>query len=352
MKTLFIVTDAWGGHGGIALFNRQFAEALDGEVTIIPRLVRSDVGDIPPNIDFVADAARGRFAFLRAVRSAMRTRPDLVICGHVNLLPFSGSRPLLITHGVEAWKPSRRPVTPLLLRRSRAIVSVSSVTRDRMLAWSHYSGPTFVLPNAIDLGRYGIRPRRTDLVERYRLAGKRVLLTVGRLVDRERAKGFDEVIEALPQLPPDVVYLIAGGGEGATRLEQLAARLGISDRVRFTGLFPEDEKPDIYNLADVYVMPSRGEGFGFVFLEAMACGLPVIGSREDGGREALLDGRLGQLVDPASREEIRAAILAALTMPRRVPEALTEFSLETFRVRVRTIVDAVTDGRSSINSPA
>ena len=71
--------------------------------------------------------------------------------------------------------------------------------------------------------------------------------------------------------------------------------------------------PDLYNLADVYVMPSPGEGFGFVFLEAMACGVPVIGSKVDGGREALLDGKLGLLVDPTNHAELRApAVLASL----------------------------------------
>jgi hypothetical protein len=82
------------------------------------------------------------------------------------------------------------------------------------------------------------------------------------------------------------------------RLEEKANSLGLSDKVVFTGRISESEKVAHYNLADAYVMPSTGEGFGIVLIEAAACGVPVVGSRVDGSREALLDGRLGHLVDP------------------------------------------------------
>ncbi len=116
-----------------------------------------------------------------------------------------------------------------------------------------------------------------------------------------------------------------------------------------TGLFPEEEKCDLYNLADVYVMPSRAEGFGFVFLEAMASGLPVIASKYDGGRDALLDGRLGLLVDPSSPAEIRAAIMEQLQQgERRVPDELGHFSFANFTSRLAAIVDSAT----SASNPA
>ncbi|HEX7830183.1 MAG TPA: glycosyltransferase family 4 protein, partial [Thermoanaerobaculia bacterium] len=252
-------------------------------------------------------------------------------------LPLAWGKPLLVVHGIEAWPPRRRS-----LAKCRGVISVSALTRDRLLAWSHFAGPTFVLPNAVHLADYGIRAKRRDLIERYKLDGKRVLLTVGRLDARERSKGFDEVLEVLPQLPSDVVYMIAGGGDDFPRLQAKAMSLGVGDRVVFTGLFEESDKPDLYNLAEVYVMPSRGEGFGFVFLEAMACGVPVIGSKVDGGREALLDGQLGALVDPDDRNELRDAIVAALAnRERRVPEGLSYFAYERFVERVNTIIDRV-----------
>ena len=152
----------------------------------------------------------------------------------------------------------------------------------------------------------------------------------------------------LGDLPDDVVYMIAGGGNDAPRLQLRARALGVASRVVFTGLFADEEKQDLYNLADAYVMPSRGEGFGFVFLEAMACGVPVIGSTLDGGREALLGGKLGMLVDPTNRAEIRAAILEVLERgQRRIPDGLDYFSFENFAGRANAVVSEITAGSAT-----
>jgi glycosyltransferase involved in cell wall biosynthesis len=350
MRILLLCTDAYGGHGGIALYNRDLAQALASredceEVIVIPRVTRTATGEIPPKVTFLADAARGPAHYTRALAHAKRSKPDLVICGHINLLPVAcmlADHPLLMIYGIEAWKRMRRPAADLLLQRCRAVISISEITRDRFLEWSRYRGKTFLLPNAIHAEEYGIRPKRPDLVARYGLAGKRVLLTVGRLAAGERYKGFDEVLEILGELPRDVVYVIAGGGNDAVRLQRKATLLGLGQRVVFTGLFPDEEKPDLYALADLYVMPSRGEGFGFVFLEALASGVPVIGSKHDGGREALRNGELGLLVDPANPAEIVAAIREMLARSERViPEGLEYFSFGRFVERVRGIVDGV-----------
>jgi len=348
VRLLLLCTDAYGGHGGIALFNREFVAALVAqpwcdEVVVVPRVIpHREAIDVPPKVTFIDAAANGAFAYMRAIRRVRREPFDLVICGHVNLLPVAAAiarDPLLITHGIEAWRHLKKPFSERLLHRCRGIVSVSALTRDRVLAWSGYRGPTFVLPNAVRLECYGMRPKNETLVARYRLAGKRVLLTVGRIVSQERYKGFDEVIEVLPDLPSDVVYLIAGGGNDTPRLRAKTHDLGVADRVVFTGLFPEEEKPDLYNLADVYVMPSRGEGFGFVFLEAMASGVPVIASSQDGGREAILGGELGLLVDPTNPAAIRAAIEELLRRgSRSVPAGLGYFAFEKFIERVGVIV--------------
>lgn len=337
MKLLLLATDAYGGYGGIALFNRELCAALpQHEITVIPRVVRGAIQDVPSHVRFVAEAAQSPVAYLRALADARRAKFDLVICGHINLLPVAFGKPLLVVHGIEAWKKRRASI-----EQCRGILSVSAVTRDRLVGWSGYDGPAFVLPNAVHLDDYGVRAKREDLVARYHLAGKRVLLTVGRLDAAERSKGFDEVLSVLRDLPEDVVYMIAGGGNDATRLQHRARDLGVASRVIFTGLFADDDKRDLYNLADVYVMPSRGEGFGFVFLEAMACGLPAIASKLDGGREALLNGELGLLVDPTNPAEIRAAILESLSRgARRVPDALGYFSFENFAQRSNAIIDA------------
>lgn len=348
MKILLLCTDAYGGHGGIALYNRDLAEALAAradvdEVIVIPRVIRSEVRGVPAKVTFHPDAAKGPAQYLRALAKARTAKPSLVICGHMNLLPVAcaiARRPLLLIYGIEAWKrPSK--LAARLLHRTCGIVSISQITRDRLLQWSNYGGMTWLLPNAIHAEDYGIRQKRPDLVARYKLDGKRVLLTVGRLAAEERYKGFDEVLESLRELPDDVVYMIAGGGNDAVRLQQKAVQCGVANRVIFTGLFAEEDKPDLYALADVYVMPSRGEGFGFVFLEALASGVPVIGSKHDGGREALLEGDLGLLVDPASPAELVTAIREALreSGAREVPRLLDYFSFANFQARLNAIVD-------------
>jgi len=341
MRVLHLGTDSFGGYGGIALYNRELIAAMAShagvsEIVVVPRVIAGPKEPLPPKVTFVDAAARGKLAFVRALRKAGRDF-DLVVCAHINLFPLArmvSDRPLLIIYGIDAWKPHRRP------QPARAVVSISQITRDRFLAWSHYSGPTHILPNAIRAEQYGIRPKNRELAARYGLEGKRVLLTLGRVDAAEQYKGFDEVIEVLPELPRDVVYLIAGGGNGVAALQRKAAALGVGERVVVTGVFPEREKADLYALADAYVMPSRGEGFGFVFLEAMASGVPVIGSRFDGGREALRDGALGTLVDPSNPAEIRTAIADALASPaRRIPEGLEELSFASFERRVHAILD-------------
>ena len=201
-----------------------------------------------------------------------------------------------------------------------------------------------LLPCTVDLDLFRPGARDPALVARYGLAGKRVLFTFGRLVSEQRAKGMDEVMEAMPGLLseyPDLVYLIGGGGPDRPRLEAKAKALGLADRVVFAGRIAEEEKLAHYHLADAYVMPSRGEGFGIVILEAMAAGVPALASSKDGSREALLDGKLGRLVDPDDPASVAAGIRAVLARPKGRPEGLEYFSRESFRHRLSGLLDEV-----------
>ena len=122
-------------------------------------------------------------------------------------------------------------------------------------------------------------------------------------------------------------------------MERKVDDLGLRDRVVFAGFVPEEQKPDYYRLADAYVMPSRGEGFGIVFLEALACGLPVMGSIADGGREALLNGALGCLVDPSNPVDIVRGVLETITRGKGpVQDGLSYYSREAFMRRTKVIV--------------
>ena len=167
---------------------------------------------------------------------------------------------------MEAWQPSPNAAANWLLAKVACVVVVSVYTRRRFLAWSGVQQDRVtLLPNAIQAQRYGTARKSDELARRYGLNGRTALLTLGRLAAGERTKGFDEVLEILPRVAkrmPEIIYLIAGEGDDKARLQRKAQDIGIADRVVFTGMVPEDEKPDLYRLADVYIMPSRGEGFG------------------------------------------------------------------------------------------
>src|SRR5205823_13155521 len=116
-------------------------------------------------------------------------------------------------------------------------------------------------------------------------------------------------------------------------------------RVIFVGRIQDEHRADYFRLADLFVMPSSGEGFGIVLLEAMACGVPVIGSKIDGSREALRQGELGALVDPRKPSEIKEAVIASLTCAttdrtRPVP-GVEYFSTQSFEQRVHAIIRTI-----------
>ncbi len=363
-RVLVLVTDAYGGRGGIAKFNRDLLGALCrhpevGTVVALPRNLAEPPGALPPGLDYRTGAAgsgwAGRARYLAAVvrELAPGRAPDLVVSGHVNLLPLARAAarrwrvPLaLVIHGIDAWEPPSRALAVRALAHVDRVISVSGFTRSRFLDWAPVeAGRVVLLPNTIDLDRFRPGPGDPALAARLGIAGRRTILTVARLDAAERLKGVDEVLQALGAVArevPDIAYVIAGDGTDRARLEAEARARGLADRVIFAGHVDEDEKLALYRLADAYVMPSRGEGFGIVYLEAMACGLPVVASRLDAGREVLRDGALGIVVDPRDRGEVAAGILEALRRPKgAVPPALADYSEAAFERRLHGIVDGL-----------
>jgi glycosyltransferase involved in cell wall biosynthesis len=352
-RILLLTTDAYGGHGGIALYNRDIAQALAEiteveEIAVIPRNMPLPSESIPDKVRFLQQAAGSKARYIQLAMSEARQHFDLVICGHINLLPLAVllnayvRAPLaLMVYGIDVWQ------SPYLLARHwlkkvDAVWSISAITRDRMNAWAQLPESKYLLlPNAIHLERYGMAEKRTDLIERYKLSGSKLIMTLARFPGAERYKGVDEVLEIMPALlekEPDIKYLVAGDGDDRPRLEAKAESLGLKDRVVFTGMVRETEKADLFRLADAFVMPGRGEGFGFVFLEALACGVPAVGSKVDGSREALRDGMLGELVDPTDLASIKQGILRTLAKPKGIPDGLAYFAWPAFSERVASAV--------------
>ena len=363
MRILVLLIDAFGGHGGIALYNRDLLTALCAhpdcaEVVAIPRLMPNRSEPQPAKLTYVTNGLKSKISYLKAVQQTVKKNPrfDLIVCAHINLIPVAFMLRLklkapivLVIYGIDAWQPTKSLLVNKLVNKIDSFISISNVTRQRFLTWSNLPAEKgFLLPNAIHLEEYGPGPKNAELLKRYGLEGKTVLMTLGRLVSQERYKGFDELMEVLPELAkeiPNIAYLIVGKGSDQYRLEKKARALGIAGRVVFTGFIPETEKADHFRLADAYVMPSSGEGFGFVFLEAMACGVPVVASKVDGSREAVRDGELGLLVDPTDREELLAAIRMALGGERgKVPEGLDYFSFGRFTEHLHGIIGLIVGG--------
>jgi glycosyltransferase involved in cell wall biosynthesis len=317
------------------------------------------MGRLPEKLIYLTEATGGKVNYLRTALRLTKERGkfDLIICGHINLLPVAylfrlwfKIPILLVIHGIDAWNPTHSHVVNFLVNKIDYFISVSNFTKRRFLEWAKINeNKGFLLPNAIHPGLYVPGPKSPFLLERYGLNNKKVIMTLGRLSPHERYKGFDEVMEVIPELMrevPDIIYLIGGDGPDRKRLEEKARNLGLENRIIFTGFVREEEKAGHYRLADVYVMPSRGEGFGIVFLEAMACGIPVVASKVDGSRETVLNGKLGILVDPTNPNEVETGILEALRRPKGViPDGLENFSFEHFTSRLHTIIGQILKDR-------
>jgi phosphatidylinositol alpha-1,6-mannosyltransferase len=359
MRLLVLLTDAFGGRGGIAKFNRDLLRALTAhpeceEVVALPRVISDDVGPLPPKLTLRTSAAGSKARFIGSVlRHAGDGHFDAIICGHIHLVPAAAfvqqqqrAPVLLVTHGVEAWQPPKGLLRRSLARRVDAFVAVSELTKRSFVGWAGLDPDCGrVIPNCVSVDEFTPGPKDPALLQRYGLAGRRILLTLARLPSRERYKGVDETLEILPALAreiPSIAYLVVGDGHDRPRLEAKAAALGIADRVVFAGYVPEAWKVAHYRLADAFVMPGRGEGFGIVYLEALACGIPVIASTMDGSREALRNGMLGQLVDPSNPSELKDAIRTALGIDTRlVPPGLDFFSVEQFTTRWHAAIDGL-----------
>ncbi len=283
-------------------------------------------------------AAQNKFLRLfHSIRSTMvlsrKTRPDLIygthwlncgiglrVIGLLTRIPF-----FLAVHGTEVLfllEPRRRFLTLLfhwVASGCRGFVALGRYQEQILGKLGISAAKIYTSPEGIDPGRLAKvdAEARSRIRARYDLNGRPVIMTVGRLVER---KGHDMIIRALPHVlkdVPDAMYLIVGRGSMEARLRALAREMGVEDRVVFCGFVPDGELMAHYQACDVFAMPNREvsgdtEGFGIVFVEAGACGKPVIGGRSGGPVEVIEDGVTGFLVDPLSTQEIACALTALL----------------------------------------
>jgi glycosyltransferase involved in cell wall biosynthesis len=281
-------------------------------------------------------------------------RPDHVFCGHIKLavltkilcqllgIPYS-----VLTYGKEVWEPLKSQERQALASASK-IWTISRYSRDCVCAANGIDpNQVEMLPCAINGNKFTPGSKLPELMEKYNLNNAKVLVTVARLWSGDIYKGVDVTIRALPQIIqvfPEIKYLVIGRGDDQPRLAQLAQDLGVSDRVIFAGFVPTEELIFHYRLADAYIMPSQ-EGFGIVYLEAMACGIPVLSGDNDGSADPLQDGKLGWRVPHRDADAVAAACIEILQgNDQRCDgqwlreQALAAFGIDTFPQRLQQIL--------------
>ncbi len=335
--------------GGIQTYSIYFLQALQQTVADarIDVFLKHDCTITPSMLQAmaIADSENLRFhcagSYPNAVRTPMfaaqllgcglQQRPKLVITTHLNfttaayqLWRWAKVPYWTVAHGIEAWDITR-PALRSALQNADRILAVSHYTRDRLLKNPDLDPQkVVVLPNTFDADRFKIAAKPTHLLQQYGLkANQPIILTVCRLSNQERYKGYDQVLRALPiirQTIPDIHYVIVGKGNDRARVEQQIAELNLQACVTLAGFVSDDHLSDYYSLCDVFAMPSKREGFGIVYLEALACGKPTIGGNQDGAIDALYQGEFGALVDPDHVDELADTIVKILR--RSYPNAL------------------------------
>jgi len=248
-------------------------------------------------------------------------------------------------HGIEVWRPLT-PIERRVLDGAAVRVANSAFTVDRIREHNPGLRAIEVCPLAMPPDRHTGSPAR-----RPGASDSRVVLIVARMAASERYKGHDELLAAWPLVTaevPDAQLVIVGDGDDAPRLRATAGTLS---GVVFTGFLPEAQLRAAYENAAVFAMPSRGEGFGLVYLEAMSHGIPCVGSTHDAASEVIEDGVTGVLVDPTDRQAL-ADCLVRLLQDAEVRQAMGErarqqvrgrYSYDVFAGRFHALLDRAFD---------
>jgi glycosyltransferase involved in cell wall biosynthesis len=313
------------------------------------------------NIEFEFEGfARSKSRFSLSALKLARRDTHLVVAAHPNLaVPASamhaksrGLRRIVMSHGVEVWEPLSK------LRRA------SLLSADCVLAPSRYTAARLHdvqrLPTErVQVLHWGLDPTFFELAAKADalplpdlIPRARYVLAVGRWSSAERYKGFDTLIQALPRLhlgAPDLRFVFVGEGDDQPALEKLAVSLGVRDRITFASGLTRAQVVAAYHHAKVFALPSSGEGFGIVFLEAMALGKPVVGGNHGGIPDIIEDSVTGFLVPHGDVTQLAEHLALLLTdsslageMAHRGRErVMKHFRFENFEAGFRDILAQV-----------
>lgn len=249
---------------------------------------------------------------------AGRVLPEGLIA--IILSKICGKPCLIYAHGEEitTWtQPNKQKFSKYVYKKADAVIANSSFTRDLLINLGVRPERIHLIHPGVDLNVFRANLDTGGLKNKHKLQGKKIIFSVGRL---SRRKGFDQVIRAMPAVlrtEPSAHYVLGGIGRDEEYLHALIEEAGVAGNVTMLGKISDAELPYWYNACDLFIMPNRKvgedtEGFGMVFIEAGACGKPVIAGKEGGTGDAVIDNVTGLRIDGDSVDDVSSAILRIL----------------------------------------
>jgi phosphatidylinositol alpha-1,6-mannosyltransferase len=332
--------------GGIVYFYNIFKNFSSDEVIVYTtkrkgannfdraqklRIIKGWIWDKPFSLFHVSSLIGPIYLGIALFRCVLKEKIGIIHCGTIS--PFGGyglffKRLFGIPYVVHTFAEEimilqrnrfKKKFISYLLINANKVIAISEFMKRELIKLGVKEENITIIPMCVDTNIF--MPRDCEgLKQKLNLQDKKVILTVSRLVER---KGHDAVIKSLPKILekiPNSVYVIVGSGPTENKLKNLVKELALEKHVIFITELPHEATVDYYNICDLFIMPNRiledtgeVEGFGVVFLEANACGKPVIGGRSGGAEEAIIDGSTGILIDsPTDLGEVSKSILRLL----------------------------------------
>ncbi len=366
-KILFLNLTTFSHIGGIEKFNKCFLKALS-ELQDAGYIRSKSISSYDsetdnkyyPSKDYKGFKGRRSLFVIFSVLQARKY--DKIVIGHINMgivaflikLLYPAKKLIIITHGIEVWgklsgfRKRALELSDVIITVSnftkKQLVEIQKVDADRIRVFPNTIDPYFEIPNSFH--------KNSDLRKRYDLGmDSFVLFTLARISSSEKYKGYDIVLECLPVLLKDFpgMKYILGGKYDVTegnRINNIIRKYSLENNVKLLGYIDENELIEHYKMSDMFIMPSKKEGFGIVFIEAIVSGLPVIAGNHDGSTDALANGELGTLVNPESKDEIISAIrqnvlkeeLTEVQKRELQQKALYYFGFDKFKNRLKNIL--------------
>ena len=350
MNILYIAADT-NKIGGIEKYNRELMDALR---------------NAGASIVFVPLFGVSRFQklsfILRVLFESIRKRPDIIFCSHIAFSPICyfinktlGIDYIVNVYGIEVMNmPSLHKYS---LKSAHYIIKLFDQAAKNVTRQIPEAAKKFIsLPSSVDNKRFYIKEKSKNIIERHDIKDSKIILTICRLSRSEvDNKGYEKVVRIMPEIIRQISnakYLLVGGGDDFERIKNLVKELGLEHKVVMPGPVKDEEMIDYYNVADVFVLPSKREGFpAIVLLEALACGKPIIGgSQGEESEERIFNNKLGYIIDPDNKQELRDAIVKSLRdgasdillnpelMQKNI---LNEYGKDRFNERVKNIMKAI-----------